>query len=205
MANDHSAGDTQPVEKKVWDPLLRIFHWALVVLFTTSFLLGEFGPNIMTLHFWSGYAICGLLAFRMIWGLFGPRPARFADFVYGPRQILNYARTMPSRRSSYWPGHNPLGGLSVVALLLLLIGQVITGLLADPEDYINMGPLAHLVSLDINRMASAWHETIGEALLVLIGLHVAVIVFYRVWKHEDLIGPMIHGRKKVRARGERDG
>lgn len=201
MADGNAAGaQDAPVEKTVWDPLLRIFHWALVALFATSYLLGEFGPNIMTLHFWSGYAICALLAFRLIWGVVGPHPARFSHFVAGPGRVLSYARGVTARRPSYWPGHNPLGGWSVVAFLLLLSGQVMTGLLADPEDYVNVGPLAHLVDASWNRWASAWHETLGKMLLALIALHVGVILFYRFWKREDLIGPMIHGRKKVRPR-----
>lgn len=195
-----TGGVTPPVERRIWDPLLRIFHWALVAAFATSFVLGEFGPNIMTLHFWSGYVICGLLTFRLIWGLFGPKHARFTDFIAGPGQVARYMRHLPERSPSYWPGHNPLGGLAVVALLMLLVAQVTTGLLADPEDFINQGPLAHLVPADINRKASAWHETIGLVLLGLIALHVAVIVFYRIWKREDLIRPMITGRKKVRPR-----
>lgn len=195
---DETGGPASPVERRVWDPLLRIFHWALVAAFATSYLLGEFGPNIMTLHFWSGYVICGLLAFRLIWGLLGPRHARFSDFLAGPGRTLAYARSVPARRPSYWPGHNPLGGWSVIALLLLLAAQIVTGLLSDPEDYVNVGPLADLVSSDINRTATAWHEIIGSALLALVALHVGVILFYRYWKREDLIGPMIHGRKQVR-------
>lgn len=195
------SGDKPAVtEEKVWDPLTRIFHWALVICFATSFFLGEFGPNIMTLHFWSGYLICGLLAFRLIWGLVGPGPVRFRNIIPGPGAAIAYARTVLSKKPSFWPGHNPLGGLSVVAMLLLLTGQVVTGLFADPEDFVNVGPLAHLVDASWNRMASAWHETLSSALLVLIALHVAVILFYRFWKGEDLIGPMIHGRKKVRRR-----
>lgn len=187
-------------EVRVWDPLTRIFHWALVIAFATSFLMAEFGPNIMTIHFWSGYVICGLVVFRVIWGLLGPRPARFLGFIPGPRTLISYAATVFQRKPSHWPGHNPLGGLSVIAMLLLLIGQAVTGLFADPEDYINVGPFAHLVDASMNRQAGYWHEVISSVLLGLIALHVAVILFYRFWKHEDLIGPMIHGRKRVRKR-----
>ena len=77
-------GGPEPRQEKIWDPATRLFHWALVVAFTTSFLMGEFGPNIMTIHFWSGYVIIGLLCFRLVWGVLGPRPARFSSFVRGP-------------------------------------------------------------------------------------------------------------------------
>lgn len=192
--------NSETEEVRIWDPLTRVFHWALVIAFATSYIMGEFGPNIMTIHFWSGYVVCGLLVFRVIWGLVGPRPVRFLSFIPRPGTAIAYARTVFKRKPSHWPGHNPLGGLSVIAILLLLIGQVVTGLLADPEDFVNVGPLAHLVDASWNRWASSWHEIFSSALLVLIILHVSVIVFYRVWKREDLVGPMIHGRKTVRKR-----
>ncbi len=183
---------------RLWDPALRVFHWALTALFAASWLLGEFGPPIMTLHFWSGYAICALLAFRFLWGLVGPRPARFASFVRGPAAVARYAGGVAARKPSHWPGHNPLGGWAVAAMLLLLVAQVGTGLLSDPEDYINVGPVAGLVSDDLNRAATAWHHRIGDVLIGLVGLHVAAIAFYRLWKREDLIRPMIDGWKTVR-------
>ncbi|MGF1660226.1 MAG: cytochrome b/b6 domain-containing protein [Rubrimonas sp.] len=183
---------------RLWDPGVRAFHWALAALVTASWLLGEFGPAIMTMHFWSGYAICALLAFRLVWGVVGPRPARFAAFLAGPKTVLNYARTLPERAPSRWRGHNPLGGWAVAALLALLAAQVATGLVADPEDYINVGPLADMVSADMRRTATAWHHRIGSALLALVALHVAAVVFYKLWKREDLIRPMIDGWKTVR-------
>ena len=196
----------EPRQEKIWDIGTRLFHWCLVIAFTTSFLMGEFGPNIMTIHFWSGYVIIGLVVFRLIWGVVGPRPARFSSFVRGPGAVLAYARHAGQRRPSYWPGHNPLGALSVIALLALLAAQVTTGLLADPEDYVNVGPLAHMVDSATNRKASVWHERIAYTLLALVAVHVAVILFYRFWKREDLIGPMIHGRKwVVRKNGEERG
>jgi cytochrome b len=199
--SDHDITPSEGPEKvKLWDPFLRLFHWTLVITVATSWVMGEFGPAIMTIHFWSGYFICGLLLFRVAWGIFGPKPARFAEFVPKPRTALKYAKSMTKRAPSHWPGHNPLGALSVIALLSLLLAQVTTGLFADPEDYVNVGPLAHLVDASVNRQASVWHERIAYALLVLVALHVAVILFYRVWKREDLIGPMIHGWKWVRRR-----
>ncbi|GMG83707.1 cytochrome b/b6 domain-containing protein [Paralimibaculum aggregatum] len=185
------------VETRLWDLPTRLFHWALVVLVATSWGLGEFGPDIMTLHFWSGYAICGLLAFRLVWGLVGPRPARFASFLYGPRKVLAYAAGLSRRQPSRWPGHNPLGGWAVAALLLLLVAQVATGLVADPEDFVNVGPFASAVGADLSRTATALHETLSSLILLMVALHVGVILFYRHWKREDLIGPMIHGRKAV--------
>jgi len=188
----------EPVRERIWDPALRSFHWLLAAAVTTSWVLGEFGPDVMTFHFWSGYVIIGLLTFRLIWGLAGPRSARFASFVAGPGRTLGYVRRFVSAEPSHWPGHSPLGGWAVVAILVLLAAQVTTGLLADPEDYVNVGPLAHLVDADANRMASAWHDVIAKTILAFVVLHLAVMLWYRLRKGEDLVGPMLHGWKPVR-------
>ncbi len=183
---------------RLWDPALRLFHWALVVCVVTTWVLGRFGPNIMTLHFYLGYVVIGLLAFRILWGLFGPAAARFSHFLFGPRTTLAYVAKIAKREPSYWPGHNPVGALSVFALLAILIFQVTTGLFSDPEDYINVGPLAGQVSSDMNRLATGWHYRGGFVILALVAGHLGAIVFYKLWKREDLIRPMITGWKAVR-------
>ncbi|MDO5633239.1 MAG: cytochrome b/b6 domain-containing protein [Paracoccus sp. (in: a-proteobacteria)] len=194
-----SAGQSsaQPEKVKLWDPLLRGFHWILAVLVIAAWCLGKFGPLNMWLHFWLGYTIIGLVAFRLIWGIIGPEPARFTSFVRGPGAIIGYARHMFDRRPSYWPGHNPLGALSVLALLAVLIWQVGTGLIADPDDYINIGPLASEVSRATSRKAVGWHHLGANLILILVLLHVAVVLFYRLWKRENLIRPMLTGWKWV--------
>lgn len=185
---------------RVWDPALRLFHWTLAVLVIAAWLLGKFGPNVMTLHFLLGYAIIALLVFRLLWGFVGPAPARFASFLHGPGAVLAYLRTLPKREPSNWLGHNPLGALSVVAMLLALVWQTASGLMADPEDYINVGPLAAEVGSATAKKAVGWHHTGADLILILVLLHVAVILFYRLWKHEDLVRPMITGWKWVRRR-----
>ncbi len=186
-----------PARQRVWDPALRVFHWTLAAAVTTSWILGAYGPDIMTLHFWCGYLIITLFVFRVVWGLVGPAPARFAQFVKGPRETLAYVPRFLSRKPSHLPGHSPVGAIGVLALLTLIAAQVTTGLLADPEDYINTGPLAHLVEPATNRWASSWHERLSYAFLAFVPLHVSVMLWYRWRKGEDLIGPMIHGRKVV--------
>ncbi|MCO8144507.1 cytochrome b/b6 domain-containing protein [Rhodovulum tesquicola] len=183
---------------RVWDPLLRLFHWLLAIAVVGAWGLGKFGPNVMTLHFWFGYAVLGLLAFRLIWGFVGPEHARFGNFLYGPVSIGNYVIHMVRREPSYWRGHNPLGGFFVFVLLGVLAVHAGLGLIADPEDYVNAGPLAREVSTATSRTALAWHATLGWVVLGLVVLHVAAIGFYRKWKGEDLIRPMITGRKTVR-------
>lgn len=196
-----------PVEVMLWDPALRLFHWLLALCVTGAWLLGKFGAALglvrMTLHFWFGYMVIALVAFRLVWGLVGPRPARFAHFVRGPGAMLAYAGGLLRREPSYWFGHNPLGALSVLAMLAALIAQAATGLVADPEDFINTGPLAAQVSTATSRRAAGLHELGSSLILLLVVLHVGVILFYRLWKREDLVRPMLHGRKRVRLR-ERD-
>ncbi|TCP42224.1 cytochrome b/b6 domain-containing protein [Rhodovulum marinum] len=188
-----------PVETvRVWDPLLRLFHWALFVAVVGAWGLGKFGPDVMTLHFWFGYTVLGLLAFRLVWGFVGPEHARFKNFIYGPVTFVKYLGSMFNRKPSYWPGHNPLGGLFVFIILGLLAVHAVTGLFADPEDYINVGPLAQYVSSDTAISALGWHATLSWAVLAIVVLHVAAIAFYKKWKGENLITPMITGKKTVR-------
>lgn len=200
-------GRDEIVELPVWDPALRAYHWLLAFCVTGAWLLGKLGPSLglvkMTLHFWFGYMVIALLVFRLVWGLAGPRPARFAHFVRGPGAVLSYAGAMFRREPSYWFGHNPLGALSVLAMLAALCAQVATGLIADPEDFINTGPLAAQVSTAASRKAAGAHAAMSSIIALLVVLHVAVILFYRFWKREDLVRPMLHGRKLVRLR-ERD-
>ena len=186
---------------RLWDPALRLFHWALAAVVIVTWGLGKFGPTIMTLHIYLGYAVIGLLGFRLIWGFIGPNPARFSHFLFGPKKTLAYAATLPNRRPSYWPGHNPIGALSVFGLLAILGAQVATGLISDPDDFLNVGPLAKYVSFETARWANGWHYRLSLVVLLLVALHVAAILFYRFWKREDLVSPMITGQKAVRDAG----
>ncbi|WP_347140044.1 cytochrome b/b6 domain-containing protein [Paracoccus sp. SSK6] len=186
--------------ERIWDPALRAFHWTLATLVVANWTLGKIGPSDMSLHFWLGYAVIALLLFRLAWGFAGPATARFARFVRGPRAVLAYAREMVRPHPTYWPGHSPVGALAVLAMLAVLILQVTTGLFADPEDYVNVGPLASTVSSATARAALRWHHRGADLILILVLLHWAVILFYRLWKREDLVRPMIDGWKWVRRR-----
>ncbi|MFH5773031.1 cytochrome b/b6 domain-containing protein [Paracoccus sp. NGMCC 1.201697] len=195
------APDDPVLEVALWDPLLRGFHWTLALFVSLGWCLGQFGPAKMTLHFWCGYVVIGLLLFRLVWGFIGPAPARFSHFLRGPGAVAGYMRGIFLREPSHWPGHNPLGALSVIAMLAVLAAQVSSGLISDPDDYINIGPLAGYVSPALRAKAVGWHEVGANLVLILVLLHVAMILFYRFWKREDLVRPMLTGRKQVRDRG----
>src|ERR1700726_3554826 len=133
---------------RVWDGFTRLVHWLLVVLMGVSWWTA--GHHHMDYHRYSGYALLGVLSFRLYWGVFGSTTARFAHFVKGPRSIWRYLR---SKARHVTPGHNPLGALSVLALLGLLLAQVTLGLFSVDVDGIESGPLSHWVSFETGR---AW-------------------------------------------------
>ena len=170
----------------IWDLPIRLFHWLIVALFAVSWWTAE--NDRADLHIWSGIAVLTLLIFRILWGFVGSSTARFVNFVRGPRAVFGYLR-------GQWSGigHNPLGALSVVALLGLLFVQVGLGLISTDEDGLVEGPLASLVSYSTSEEAVDLHEDLFNVLLIFIGLHLAAILFYRL-RGKGLIGPMVTGR-----------
>lgn len=180
----------------VWDLPIRIFHWSVVLLFIISWASAEVGGNAMQYHLWSGYAVLGLVLFRVLWGMVGSETARFKRFICSPGAVLTYARAWftPGYRAAL--GHNPLGGWSVAALLLALAFQALTGLFSN-DDIANEGPLYHLVSKATSDLFSNLHEGAFNVLLTLVALHIVSIVLYRVRHGENLVKPMLTGDKEV--------
>lgn len=173
--------------QSVWDLPIRLFHWGLVGLIGFSWWSAE--NYYMDWHRLSGQAVLFLIAFRLIWGVIGSGPARFVHFLKGPRAIRAY---LAGKEKSV-VGHNPLGGWSVVAMLLALLVQVVTGLFAVDIDGIESGPLSALVDFDQGRLASAMHGIAFNILLGLIALHVVAVLFYMIVRRRNLIGPMVTG------------
>lgn len=193
MSEEISAGRGTMI--KVWDAPVRLFHWLLVGLVGFSWWSGE--EHEMEWHRMSGYAILALLVFRLFWGFAGSRTARFSQFVRGPAAVIAYAKTLGARGSVPAFGHNPLGGWSVVLLIGALSLLVVAGLFSVDVDGFESGPLADYVTFDQGRDAAELHEVIFNVVLTLVALHVAAIIFYRVWKRQNLVAPMIHGRASV--------
>jgi cytochrome b len=192
MSTDRSAS-TAGV--RVWDLPTRLFHWCTVLLLATSWWTAENGS--MELHQYCGYALLGLLVFRLYWGFAGSTTARFAHFLRGPRQTWMYARTLSKREAATpQPGHNPLGGLSVVILLGLLGTQIGLGLFAVDVDGIESGPLSSRVSFDVGRRCAELHEDVFNLLLAFIALHVTAVLFYLLMRRRNLTASMIHGRSR---------
>ena len=157
----------------VWDLPIRLFHWLLAALILFSWWTVH--HHHTDWHIWSGCAILTLLIFRLLWGFVGSSTARFSSFVRGPRAIAGYWR-------GRWDGigHNPLGAISVLALLAALAVQVGFGLIAEDEDGIYLGPLSGLVSVDTSDKARHIHELWFNVILGLIAVHLLAILYYRL-------------------------
>lgn len=182
---------------RVWDLPTRLFHWTLALCVTGSLVSAKIGGGALAWHFWFGYAVFALLAFRLVWGLIGGRWSRFTSFVYGPATVLRYLRGQSRSDEHVDVGHSPLGALSVFALIAVLAVQVATGLVADDE-IATVGPLNRLVSSDLALSATSWHKSFGQwAVFGLIGLHIAAILYYVMVKRRTLVGPMISGDKAL--------
>lgn len=174
---------------RLWDLPVRIVHWSLVLLL--ALLWWTWRQGNMALHEKLGFVMLGLLVFRLLWGIFGSSTARFIQFVRGPRAIALYLRG----RSPLSIGHNPLGAWSVIALLGLLSADVGLGLITQDVDGIEAGPLARFVSYETADWARGWHAWLFNAILAAVAIHVLAIAFYLVVKRDNLIGPMLTGRK----------
>jgi cytochrome b len=173
----------------IWDLPTRLFHWLLAALVAFSWWSHE---DHLDWHRVSGIGIAGLLVFRLWWGVAGSSTARFSSFLKGPRGVIAYLKGGAAGA----PGHNPLGGWSVAAMLLALIAQVGLGLFSVDEDGFESGPLAKYVSFDTGRAAAGAHEIVFTILLGLIVLHLLAIGWYAARK-QNLIGPMITGHGAI--------
>ena len=181
---------------KVWDLPVRLLHWSIVVCFVVSWATAAWFDNTMQIHLYSGYTLLVLVLFRIAWGFVGSSTARFSHFVSGVRPVIIYASTLLQPRASHHHGHNPLGGWVVLAMLSLLLLQAITGLFSN-DDLLTTGPLAHWVSDDVSDIFSNIHSIAFYVLLAIVGLHITAVLFYRFFKHENLITAMVTGNKTL--------
>ena len=176
---------------RLWDLPTRLFHWLLALAVIGAVISGQMGGNLIVWHARLGLFIVGLLAFRLVWGLIGSTYARFAQFFPTPAKLRAYLR-------GQWrePGHNPLGALSVFALLTLVGFQAISGLFAN-DDIAFVGPLFELVDKSLSNRLTGLHHLAANLLYALVGLHLASIAFYALAKKNNLLWPMLTGTKEV--------
>ena len=204
MTTQTIAADTAPArgaepvdatQVRVWDPLVRVFHWSLVAAFATAFIVED---DLLGVHVWAGDLVLALIAVRLVWGVVGTRHARFADFVRGPRQVLGYLRDAVRFDAPRHLGHNPAGGAMVVALLLLVGVTGLTGMALYGAQELS-GPFAPLMSgmpPAVGGALEETHEVLANLTLVLIALHVAGVLFSSLAHRENLIRAMFTGRKR---------
>lgn len=181
---------------KVWDAPTRLFHWALVALVATSYVTARNGW--IDWHFYSGYAILTLVAFRILWGIAGSQTARFSAFVRAPGAALSHLRHVLKRQPEPEAGHNAAGAYMVLALLALLLFQTVSGLFSN-DGLFTSGPLAGFVSGAASDRLTVLHGFSFDLILVAVALHVAAIIAYAVLLRQDLVRPMVTGWKKLPA------
>jgi cytochrome b len=203
-------------EIRVWDPLLRIFHWSLVLAFMVAYLSGDEESD---LHIYSGYLILGLIVFRLLWGIIGPRYARFSNFVYSPESVIAYIKDLVAARPKRYLGHNPAGGAMIVVLLLSLVVVTYSGLKVYAIEE-GAGPLA-LQATEVSFIKSAYaddddkdehnehgedeeeefweeiHEVSANFVLFLVILHIAGVIVSGRLHNENLVKAMITGKKRA--------
>ena len=215
-------GKKMSKEIRVWDPLVRLFHWSLVLFFSIAYLSGEEESN---LHIYTGYVVLGLVAFRLIWGLVGTRHARFSDFVTSPATVIHYLKGLLARKPQHYPGHNPAGGWMVIAMLGCLFIVSVSGLKVYAIEE-GLGPLAaDTPALTLISPARAdddddddhrghekkehrhgeddaaeefWeelHEVSSNIMLLLIVLHIGGVIVASRLHDEHLVKAMITGKK----------
>ena len=184
-----------PARVRVWDAPVRIVHWLIALSIPALWWTGEHGQ--LEWHRRVGYALLGLLIFRLIWGFVGGSTARFGSFVRGPRAVMGYAAKLARGETVVAVGHNPMGGWSVLGLLALTLAETALGLFSVDVDGLESGPLAARVDFDNGRLAAHWHHWLFNALLALVGLHLAAIAFYAVVKRDNLIAPMVTGSRAM--------
>lgn len=190
---------TQHVEPttriQVWDLSIRLFHWALVAAIGYLWYSGEEGGD-MTWHMYIGYTVLGLVTYRILWGLVGSHYARFKEFLRSPKATLRYALAFSKGKEPHFVGHNPLGGWMVIALLLLVATQGVTGLFTS-DDIFTDGPLVHLVSSDMVSTLSSIHKQTFDFILVAVALHVLAVIYHAVVKKDPIVPAMVTGKKIV--------
>lgn len=209
---------------QVWDPLVRIFHWGLVLTFFISYFTGEEESN---LHIYAGYAVLGLIIFRLLWGFIGTEHARFSDFITSPATVINYLKSLADKPRHYI-GHNPAGGWMVIVMLVTLFVVSYSGLKVYAIEE-GLGPLAGQPELTPTIISTAYadgyerehddddhegheeneeddeaeefweeiHEASANFMLLLIFLHIAGVIIGGRLHDENLIKAMLTGKKEI--------
>ena len=167
--------------QRVWDPLVRVFHWSLVACVLLNLFMVDDGED---LHQWLGYAASALVLVRVVWGFVGPRHARFADFFPTPRRVVNHVRALLGGAPEHHWGHNPLGAVMVLGLLAMVMALGLTGWMQGLDAFWGEEWLQDL------------HEGLGEWLLPMVGLHAGATIIMGRIERTRLVKAMVTGVKE---------
>ena len=179
-------------KRLIWDLPLRLFHWLFALSIVASYVTAKLGFDWMQWHFYLGYWTIGLLVFRILWGIFGPRHARFGSFIRNPSAIWLYLKGMFHPDTTRSIGHNPVGGLMVLLMLLLVAVQAGTGLFTT-DAVVWAGPYNPSVSESTASFLSTVHNWNFNFIIGAVVLHIGAILFYAFYKKQNLVVPMLHG------------
>lgn len=184
----------KPALVTAWDPFIRIFHWALVVSFVTSWATRE---EYYNLHLQAGYATLGLICMRLAWGFIASGHARFSDFIYSPKAIIAYLESLAGKNPQRYIGHNPAGGAMVVLLLAGLLVVTLSGIALDAAENWS-GPMAGMNLFRYTSLIKSVHSLSTDLLLIAISLHLLGVGFSSLAHRENLPKSMITGKKRKR-------
>jgi cytochrome b len=189
-----SAAISYKATRRVWDWPVRVFHWLLVLSVLAAYVTHRLGIEYFKYHLWCGYLVIVLVTFRIIWGLIGTRHARFHHFVRGPATTVRYGLELLRGTHTPYVGHNPLGALMVIALLVSLLVQALTGLVANDEIF-NTGPLYGYVTPERSLDLTSIHRQLFYWIAAFIALHVVAVLVHLIFKKENLVHALITGHK----------
>lgn len=179
-------------KKLVWDLPVRLFHWLLVAGIGGLWYTGETGYE--NTHMKIGYCIIGLLIFRVLWAIFGTKHSRIASFFPTPKSLVSSVKGLFDKDAAYYVGHNPLGAVSAIVMLVLVGLQAVTGLFTKGEIW--YGPYTSALSSSLVKKLDGIHHVNFNYILIAAGVHIFAIFFYLFYKKQNLITPMITGKKK---------
>ena len=192
MTTDVAAQNAAPARQPLWDWQVRACHWLMVVLIAACWWTAE--NHEIVYHSYCAYGLLGVVLFRIYWGFFGSSTARFSQFIKKPSAVAQYVKTLPQRQAGASAGHNALGGYSVLVLLALMLLQIGLGLFSIDVDGFDGGPFADYLRFKTSREIAEWHEVTFNVLLGFIVLHIVAVVYYRIWRRQNLTAAMIHGK-----------
>mgnify|MGYP001822827644 CR=1 FL=1 len=184
----------KPAQVKVWDPVVRFFHWSLATAFLIAYITEE---GLLPVHIWAGYLIASLLVIRIIWGFVGTHYARFSDFIYSPETIIQFLKSTLARRARRYLGHNPAGGAMIMLMIISLLATTTSGiLLLGAEE--QAGPVAHWFTQAGGFWGKALeelHELFANLTLLLVFIHIAGVIVESLIHKENLVSAMLDGFK----------